>query len=166
LMVENTLDWMAGQAIQLVWQTGKLYYDRYEKYNAKEGVRVQAFLNEMEDAYAAADIIISRAGASSISELCIVGKPTVFVPSPNVSEDHQTKNALAVVGENAAILLRESEEALFQTKLENLLNDENLQRTLSENIQKLALPNATKDIVDLVEELIEKKKRKTQNERP
>ena len=88
------------------------------------------------------------------------------MPSPNVSEDHQTKNALAVVGENAAILLRESEEALFQTKLENLLEDENLQRTLSENIQKLALPNATKDIVDLVEELIEKKKRKTQNERP
>jgi UDP-N-acetylglucosamine--N-acetylmuramyl-(pentapeptide) pyrophosphoryl-undecaprenol N-acetylglucosamine transferase len=88
------------------------------------------------------------------------------VPSPNVSEDHQTKNALAVVGENAAILLREREQALFQTKLENLLGDENLQRTLSENIQKLALPNATKDIVDLVEELIEKKKRKTQNERP
>ena len=81
--------------VQVVWQCGKLYFDQYKKYNELENVQVHAFLNNMDMAYAAADVIISRAGAISVSELCIVGKPTIFIPSPNVAEDHQTKNAMA-----------------------------------------------------------------------
>jgi UDP-N-acetylglucosamine--N-acetylmuramyl-(pentapeptide) pyrophosphoryl-undecaprenol N-acetylglucosamine transferase len=140
--------------VQVIWQTGKLYYDEFKKYNDLQGVQTHAFLNKMDLTYAAADILISRAGAGSISELCIVGKPVVFIPSPNVAENHQTKNALAVVEKNAALLLEESEIEIFQTMFTELLNDENLQKKLSENIKKLALPNATKDIVTEIEKLI------------
>ena len=87
-----------------MWQCGKLYADDYNKYNSNKDVQVHAFLNRMDLAYAAADVVISRAGASSVSELCVVGKPVIFIPSPNVSEDHQTKNAMAISEKNAALL--------------------------------------------------------------
>ncbi len=147
-LIENELDWLVSQGVQVIWQTGKLYYEEYKKYDKKEGVQTHAFLNKMDLTYAAADVIISRAGAGSISELCIVGKPTVFIPSPNVSEDHQTKNAQAVVDKNAAILLKESELERFQIVFSNLLTNTERQQELSKNIKKLALPNATKHIVD------------------
>ena len=147
-LIESELDWLVSQGVQVIWQTGKLYYEEYKKYDKKEGVQTHAFLNKMDLTYAAADVIISRAGAGSISELCIVGKPTVFIPSPNVSEDHQTKNAQAVVDKNAAILLKESELERFQIVFSNLLTNTERQQELSENIKKLALPNATKNIVD------------------
>ena len=153
-LIEKHIKWLVSNNVQVIWQTGKLYYDEFKKYDELEGVQTYAFLNRMDLTYAAADILISRAGASSISELCIVGKPVIFIPSPNVAEDHQTKNALAVVNNNAALLLKESELEMFQTMFKELLDNEKLQETLSENIKKLALPNATKDIVKEIEKLI------------
>ncbi|WP_298366343.1 undecaprenyldiphospho-muramoylpentapeptide beta-N-acetylglucosaminyltransferase [uncultured Lutibacter sp.] len=153
-LIEKHIKWLVENEIQVIWQTGKLYYEEFKKYDDLEGVKTYAFLNRMDLTYAAADILISRAGASSISELCIVGKPVIFIPSPNVAEDHQTKNALSVVNKNAALLLRESELEMFKTMFSELINDEILSEKLSKNIKKLALPNATKDIVKEIEKLI------------
>ncbi|MBN4083030.1 undecaprenyldiphospho-muramoylpentapeptide beta-N-acetylglucosaminyltransferase [bacterium AH-315-A23] len=153
-LIEKHINWLVSKNVQVIWQTGKLYYEEFKKYNELEGVQTHAFLNRMDLTYAAADILISRAGASSISELCIVGKPVIFIPSPNVAEDHQTKNALAVVNKNAALLLKESELKMFQIMFGEVLNDEELQQKLSKNIKELALPNATKDIVKEIEKLM------------
>jgi UDP-N-acetylglucosamine--N-acetylmuramyl-(pentapeptide) pyrophosphoryl-undecaprenol N-acetylglucosamine transferase len=108
----------------------------------------------MDLAYAAADIIISRAGAGSISELCIVGKPVIFIPSPNVAEDHQTKNAMAVSDKKAALLLKESALHNFEKIFKDLLDDPVKQKELAKNIKLLALPSATEDIANEVEKLI------------
>ncbi len=156
-LIENNLDWLIENNLQIIWQIGKLYEQDYSKYNDTKNVQTHTFLNKMDVAYAAADFIISRAGAGSISELCIVGKPTIFIPSPNVAEDHQTKNAQAVVDKNAAILIKEKDSDIFQTVFKELLENEDKQFTLSENIKKLALPNATKNIVNEVEKLLNKK---------
>ena len=153
-LIEKHIHWLVENKVQVIWQTGKLYYDEFKKYDALEGVQTHAFLNRMDLTYAAADFIISRAGAGSISELCIVGKPVIFIPSPNVAEDHQTKNALSVVTKNAALLLKESELNMFQNMFLELKNDEELQQKLSKNIKALALPNATIDIVIEIEKLI------------
>ena len=115
-----------------------------------------AFLNKMDLAYAASDIIISRAGASSVSELCIVGKPVIFIPSPNVAEDHQTKNAKSIADKHGAILFKESELETFPIVFETLLKDKGKQQSLSESIKELALPTATTDIVNEIERLIKK----------
>ena len=155
-LLESQINWLVDNNVQVIWQTGKLYYDEYKHFDSLSGVKVVEFINKMDLAYAATDMIISRAGAGSISELCIVGKPVVFIPSPNVSEDHQTKNALAVVDKNAAILMRENELNGFQKQFESLLNDEKKQQELSKNIKLLALPKATEHIVNEVEKLINK----------
>lgn len=154
-LIEKELPFFKENDVQLIWQTGKLYIDNYEKYGAEEHVQTYSFLNRMDLAYAASDIIISRAGASSVSELCIVGKPVVFIPSPNVSEDHQTKNAQAITSKSAGILIKESDlESHFKTECKNLIDDEVLRSSLSGEIKKLALVNATRDIVDEIEKLI------------
>lgn len=111
----------------------------------------------MDLAYATADIVISRAGASSVSELCVVGKPVIFIPSPNVSEDHQTKNALAISEKNAAILIREKDlESTFETQFSALMASESKQIELSTNIKNLALKQATQTIADEIEKLLNK----------
>ncbi|WP_370424968.1 undecaprenyldiphospho-muramoylpentapeptide beta-N-acetylglucosaminyltransferase [Tenacibaculum dicentrarchi] len=153
-LIQANLDFFKAQNVQLIWQCGKLYIDDYKRYNNLENVQVHAFLNKMDLAYAAADFIISRAGASSVSELCIVGKPTVFIPSPNVAEDHQTKNAKAIVDKNGAILVVEKELTEFPKVLKGLLKDTEKQADLSKKMKKLALPKATKDIVNEIEKLI------------
>ncbi len=153
-LIEQHIEWLINNDIQVIWQTGKLYYGEFKKYDTSQGVQTHDFLNRMDLTYAAADFIISRAGASSISELCIVGKPVVLIPSPNVAENHQTKNALAVVNRNAALLLKESEINMFQNIFKALVSKEELQQTLSRNIKKLAFPNATKDIVKEIEKLM------------
>lgn len=154
-LIEKELDFLLSQNIQIIWQCGKLYLNDYSKYNEKENVQVVAFIDRMDLVYAAADVVISRSGASSVSELCIVGKPTIFIPSPNVAEDHQTKNAKAISDKNGAILIRESElEAQFETVFSDLISSENKQAELSQNIKKLAKPNATKDIVEEIVKLI------------
>jgi UDP-N-acetylglucosamine--N-acetylmuramyl-(pentapeptide) pyrophosphoryl-undecaprenol N-acetylglucosamine transferase len=127
----------------------------YSKYNEKDNVQVVAFIDRMDLVYAAADVVISRSGASSVSELCIVGKPTIFIPSPNVAEDHQTKNAKAISDKNGAILIKESElETQFETIFSDLNSNESKQVELSQNIKKLAKPNATKDIVEEIMKLV------------
>ena len=153
-LVGKQLDFFVKHDVQLLWQTGKFYYEQY-KHLASNSVQVMAFIDQMDLAYAAADIIISRAGAGSVSELCIVGKATVFIPSPNVAEDHQTKNALAITAENAAVLIRENElDQKFETELELLLQDKEQREALGAAIKALALPDATKHIVDEVEKLL------------
>ncbi len=155
-LIEHNIEWLVENRVQVIWQTGKLYYDDYKHFKELEGVQTFEFINTMDLAYAAADIIISRAGAGSISELCIVGKPVIFIPSPNVAEDHQTKNALAIVNKNAAIMINEDELSTFNQQFENLLNSEEKQVELSKNIKQLALPNATQLIANEVENLIHK----------
>ncbi len=153
-LISNALAVFHKENIQVIWQCGKLYEEQY-KVESKGTIQVHAFLNRMDLAYAAADVVVSRSGALSVSELCLVGKPVIFIPSPNVAEDHQTKNALAISEKDAAILLRETDaDTLFNKTLADLLNDETLQKTLSQNIKKLAKPNATKAIVDEVVKLI------------
>ena len=154
-LIEKELDFLLSQNIQIIWQCGKLYLNDYSKYNEKENVQVVAFIDRMDLVYAAADVVISRSGASSVSELCIVGKPTIFIPSPNVAEDHQTKNAKAISDKNGAILIKESElETQFETIFSDLISNESKQSELSQNIKKLAKPNATKDIVEEIIKLI------------
>ena len=153
--VNDNLDFFKAEGVQLIWQTGKLYYEQYKHKASGNAIQVKAYINQMDMAYAAADVILSRSGASSVSELCIVGKPTIFVPSPNVAEDHQTKNAQAIVDEEAAILIKEENlYRTFNTVFKDLLSDKEKQEDLSRNITKLALVNATKDIVDEIEKLI------------
>ena len=156
-LIEKELNTILAQNVQIIWQCGKLYFEEYKKYNS-ENVQVVAFIERMDFVYAAADIIISRAGASSVSELCIVGKPVIFIPSPNVAEDHQTKNAKAIVDKKGAILLKESQlDSEFSLVFEALLKDAEKQKQLSENIKELALPEATQQIADEVVKLIRKK---------
>ncbi|MCW1147286.1 undecaprenyldiphospho-muramoylpentapeptide beta-N-acetylglucosaminyltransferase [Flavobacterium lacisediminis] len=154
-LIEKELDFLLSQNIQIIWQCGKLYLNDYSKYNEKDNVQVVAFIDRMDLVYAAADVVISRSGASSVSELCIVGKPTIFIPSPNVAEDHQTKNAKAISDKNGAILIKESElETQFETIFSDLISNESKKSELSQNIKKLAKPNATKDIVEEIIKLI------------
>ena len=153
-LIASELRFFEQMQLQLLWQCGKLYHQDYEKYNSVE-VKVVPFINEMDKAFAAADIIISRAGASSVSELCIVGKPVLFIPSPNVAEDHQTKNAMALVNQEAALMLKESDlEVKFEQVFKALVGSKTQMQALSNNIQKLAMPKATEHIVDEIEKLL------------
>ncbi len=154
--IEKNLKSILKNDIQIIWQTGKLYFEDYKKYDEIMGVQTHEFIQKMDFLYAAADVIISRAGAGSISELCIVGKPVIFIPSPNVAEDHQTKNALSVTKNDAAIMIKESELEKFENTLLNLIKDEEKQKILSRNIIKMALPDATKNIVAEVEKLLKR----------
>lgn len=147
--------------IQLVWQTGKTYYETAKtavlKYEGK-GIKAFDFIQKMDYAYAVADIVISRAGASSVSELCLVKKPVILIPSPNVAEDHQTKNAMALVTYNAAIIIKDNEarEKLCAEGIK-LVKDEEACFKLSENISRLALPDSAIVIANEVIRLINNK---------
>jgi UDP-N-acetylglucosamine--N-acetylmuramyl-(pentapeptide) pyrophosphoryl-undecaprenol N-acetylglucosamine transferase len=154
-LIEKEIYNIVSKDIQIIWQCGKLYYHDYNHFTDGKVVQVMSFIDRMDLVYAAADFVISRAGASSVSELCLVGKPVIFIPSPNVSEDHQTKNAKAIVEKKGAILIKESElDSTFEPIFSDLVFNENLQKELSENIKKLAKPNATKDIVEQIIKLI------------
>ncbi|NNK86841.1 MAG: undecaprenyldiphospho-muramoylpentapeptide beta-N-acetylglucosaminyltransferase [Flavobacteriaceae bacterium] len=154
-LIEEKLEFFQTQNVQLIWQCGKLYYDQYKTFDKTEDVQVHAFLNNMALAYAAADIIISRAGASSVSELCIVGKPVIFIPSPNVAEDHQTKNARAIVEQGGALIIKEEDlDVDFENEFSTLVNSKEKQEHLASGIKKLALVDATSDIADEVEKLL------------
>ena len=153
-LISSNLSFFQENEVQILWQCGKFYYDEY-KEKQTEMVQVHPFIENMKDAYAVADVIISRAGASSVSELCVVGKPVIFVPSPNVAEDHQTKNAQAIADEKAAILIKETElKDNFQKIFLEIFNDKQKRKILSENIKALAKPNATKQIVDEIIKII------------
>ena len=152
------LDLLILSNVQLIWQTGKVYYESVKAQIANKDlrkVRLFDFLKEMDLAYAAAHVIVSRAGALSISELCLVGKPTVLVPSPNVAEDHQTKNALALVKEDAACMIedKDAKEKLIEEVIK-LIGDEKRCQKLGERIGKLGRPEAASDIVKEIEKLL------------
>lgn len=154
-LIAKEVDWLLSQGVQIIWQCGKLYFEEYKHFGNKQEVQVLSFIDRMDLVYAAADIVISRSGASSVSELCLVGKPVLFIPSPNVAEDHQTKNAQAIVDKHGAILIKENElDSQFKIVFEALLNDRGKQESLIENIKALALPNATKQIVDEIMKLV------------
>ncbi|MBQ1874153.1 MAG: undecaprenyldiphospho-muramoylpentapeptide beta-N-acetylglucosaminyltransferase [Paludibacteraceae bacterium] len=153
--IKAALPELSKTKIHVVWQTGKVYYDQchaaWEKAGSPKNIECLAFLNDMPDRYATADLVISRAGASSISELCLLGKPAVLVPSPNVAEDHQTHNAMALVRRDAAVLVTDKEagEKLISTALE-LINDSKQLKTLHENVLQLAEPDSAKRIAEEV----------------
>jgi UDP-N-acetylglucosamine--N-acetylmuramyl-(pentapeptide) pyrophosphoryl-undecaprenol N-acetylglucosamine transferase len=155
-LMAKEIDFLLSNNLQIIWQCGNLYLSEYKQFSEVENVQVISFIDRMDLIYAAADFVISRAGASSVSELCLVGKPTLFIPSPNVAEDHQTKNAKAITDKNGALLLKESElDEKFESVFNKLIRDENLQKALGENMRQLAKPNATRDIVEEIVKLIQ-----------
>ena len=153
----NGIDKLQDSEIQLIWQTGKLDFQKIQNQapNNQKGIHITEFIYDMKTAYAAADIIVSRAGAMAISELSLVGKPAILVPFPFAAEDHQTKNAKSLVEKTAAEMLSDEEvpENLIQKAID-LVQDENKRNELSGNIKTLARPNATKEIVDIILNLI------------
>lgn len=153
--VKNNIDQILGKNgdVQLVWQVGKFYYDEYSKLNVdkNKAIRILPFIDRMDHAYAVADLVISRAGAISISELCLSGKACILAPSPNVAEDHQTKNAINLVEKNAAMLIKDSElDKNLGSMISDLIHDEKKLSELRNNISKLGRPNAAKTIAELV----------------
>lgn len=152
---------LMNEGIKVVWQTGKVYYEKckaaWEAAGSPANIECLDFLSDMPDRYANADLVISRAGASSISEICLLGKPAILVPSPNVAEDHQTHNAMALVNKDAAVLVRDAEaaEKLIATALE-LLNDPKRLKTLQTNVLKLAQKDSAKRIAEEVIALAKK----------
>lgn len=154
------IDEFAKSDIQIIWQTGKYYYDSIMK--SLEGknypdIHPMAFVKRMDLAYKAADVVVSRSGALSVSELCLAAKPVLFIPSPNVAEDHQTKNAMALVSKGAADILKDAEaEAKFFDSVSSLCNNQQLREQYSANIAKLAVKNSADliaaDIVGMIRE--------------
>ncbi len=158
--IDANLQLFADNDIQLIWQTGKLYTEQAKKRVAEvgyKGISSLDFIADMDLAYAVADVVISRAGALAVSELCLVKKPAILVPLPSAAEDHQTKNAMSLVSYNAAILVKDNEakEHLVQDAIA-LVNDQEQMDKLSRNIEKLAFANATETIVSEVMKLINK----------
>lgn len=146
--------------VQVLWQCGKLYYDSLmERVKGKDltGIHITQFISRMDFAYSIADLIVSRAGALSVSELCLVKKPTILVPSPNVAEDHQTHNAMSLVSKDAAILVKDVDAGatLVNAAIE-LISNKVLQEDLKVNIAKLGKPNATRDIVEEIKKIAKK----------
>lgn len=158
--VLSFLGFIEDNDCQLIWQTGKYFYEiAVKEVNDKKykNIKVFEFINQMDMAYTAADIIISRAGAIAISELCIVGKPVILIPSPNVAEDHQTKNAMALVDKNAAVLVKDiNARKQLKEVLNQLLSDNNKMELLSKQINSLAYPDAADKIAEVVISLIKK----------
>ncbi len=157
--VLKNIDFIAKSGVRFIWQTGAIYYERILnelKDKKPENLHVHQFISRMDLAYSVAGVVISRAGAGTISELCLVGIPSILVPSPNVAEDHQTKNAMALVEKEAALMIRDNEidEKLMQEAV-LLINDEKKCKELAVQIKTLAKPNATKDIVDEVEKILQ-----------
>lgn len=151
---------IAKNDIQLVWQTGKLYVDEAAKAVAdyqNKGIKTMPFISKMDYAYAVADVVVSRAGAMSVSELSIAAKPTIFIPLPSAAEDHQTKNAMALVNHNAALLVKDAEakETLIPTLID-LIKDEEEQKKIAANVAKMAFTDSTNIIADEVLKLVKR----------
>ncbi len=157
--IRAKLDLIRSSGVQFLWQTGKIYYQEIEAElagNPTGNVHLLEFIQRMDLAFAVADLVISRAGAGTISELCVVGKPAILVPSPNVAEDHQTANARALSDQGAAVLVKDAEvgDRLVEEAL-SLVKDRGRLADLAENIKKMATPLATKDIVEVIASLID-----------
>ena len=158
-MILNHLHFFRENKIQLLWQTGRWMYDEavraVENAGVGEWVKVHQFISRMDMAYAAADVVISRAGAIAISELCLVGKPVVLIPSPNVAEDHQTKNALALVDRGAALMVRDADcDNQCLPRVLELFESPAKREAMSAAIQRLAVRGAADKIVDQIAKLV------------
>jgi UDP-N-acetylglucosamine--N-acetylmuramyl-(pentapeptide) pyrophosphoryl-undecaprenol N-acetylglucosamine transferase len=154
--IDAHLDALVSGGRQLVWQTGKLYYEQAQQRAAAFGDRVKVFefIREMDKAYAAADLVISRAGALAIAELCIVARPVVFVPYPFAAEDHQTSNAQALVQRQAALMIKDSEvKEQLMNKLQQLLGDDAMQQEMSRQLKQMAVKDADERIARYVLEI-------------
>ena len=166
--VMHSMEKIKSSDVQFIWQTGKFYINEAKECYKAEGnpemIHTTDFISNMNAAYTAADLVVSRAGAGSISEFCLLGKPVVLVPSPNVAEDHQTKNAMALVDKGAAVYIKDSEaeEKLITTAIE-LVNDEKKLKALSENIKKLAFSNSANIIAEEVCKLADKYKNENEH---
>jgi len=146
-LIYNNLDYIKSKEIILIWQCGKLYYDLYKDQSSEDFI-IHDFILDIDTVYYSSDIIIARSGALTLSELAIVGKPSILIPSPNVAEDHQYYNAKAVSDLDGAICLVEKEaDLLFKSKLDMLIKDEDYRKKIASNISKLASPNASSEIV-------------------
>ena len=153
------IDKLIDAKVQVIWQTGRMYYDEVKAQVSNRDlrkIRIHDFLKQMDLAYAASDVVISRAGALAISELCLAKRPSILVPSPNVAEDHQTKNAMSLVNEQAAMMIRDVDAGaqLIDAALK-LMYDEQQCQKFAVNINKLGKPNATEEIVNEIEKLIQ-----------
>lgn len=158
--VINALGEFDEHNIQVIWQCGKFYADICKKALEESGIKnivMSPFIGEMDMAYRAADLVVSRAGASSISELQLLGKPAILIPSPNVAEDHQTKNAMALTSKNAAILIKDADcPELLGKEVIRVIENDVILKELAENVAKMALSNAAEHIVDEVERIIKR----------
>jgi UDP-N-acetylglucosamine--N-acetylmuramyl-(pentapeptide) pyrophosphoryl-undecaprenol N-acetylglucosamine transferase len=149
-VLANADAWLAMEDVTLIWQVGTYYYDRYKNgpLSGKKDIKIVSFIEDMDLAYSAADVVVCRAGALTISELAVLGKAAILVPSPNVAEDHQTKNTMALVKKKAAILVKDSEvEKVIANEVRALLNDEITRHSLQNNIRYFARPEAASQIV-------------------
>ena len=156
--IAGCFELLIQSGIQIIWQTGKSYTPTFANWGGREGVRMSPFIVRMDLAYAAADVVVSRAGAISLSELAIARKPCILVPSPNVAEDHQTKNAMALVKKDAALLVRDAEaKQKLGAEIISLINDPVKQNKLSENIAKLGYPDAAEAIAREVIKITQQK---------
>ena len=152
-LVATQLELFNSLDLDVIWQCGKLYFDRYQQL-ATDRIKIYPFIKEMNLLYSIADIIISRAGAASVSELCLVGKTTLLIPSPNVAENHQFHNANALVRQNAAILIEEKDlDQSFETVFRAVVESPKKQLELKKNIRLMAKPEATKEIIKMINNL-------------
>ena len=156
--VKSNLQKLAANDIQVIWQTGKGFYKEAKEYVIDKhynGVRVYDFIAKMDYCYSLADLVVSRAGAIAVSELCLVKKPVILIPSPNVAEDHQTKNAMALVNHNAAVLIGDNEaNDKLGTSVVELMNNAEKTDQLKKNIAALGFTNAAEAIVSLIDDLV------------
>ncbi len=157
-MANNTDLLKATDEIQVIWQAGKFYHAEYQKSATAQldNVRQMEFIDRMDLAYAAADVVICRAGALTISELCLVGKAAIFIPSPNVTGDHQTKNAMALIRNEAAQMLKDKDGNQMIEKAITLLKDDAARTELETNIRRMAKPNAAEEIVTTLRSILRK----------
>jgi UDP-N-acetylglucosamine--N-acetylmuramyl-(pentapeptide) pyrophosphoryl-undecaprenol N-acetylglucosamine transferase len=158
MAMEQNAEFIGNQSdVQILWQCGRLYDDDFKNGKAAQlpNVQMRPFIDRMDLAYAVADVVIARAGALTISELCLAGNPSVLVPSPNVAEDHQTKNAMALVERHAAVLVKDSQASseMLQTAF-SILNNGKKANELRQNILAIGKPNAAKDIADVIKSVV------------
>ena len=154
-LIRSNLDFFKKLNLQVLWQCGSIYYKKYSEISSKN-IFIKPFISNMDKLYAAADFIISRAGAGTISELCCIGKPILLIPSPNVTANHQYHNALALMKEKAALMIEEKElEENFQKKLSLLIGNKSIQKQIKENLRRLSKPDATQKILNEIIEIHE-----------
>ncbi len=156
-VILKNANWFVENDIQLIWQTGNLYYEKckFSDQILGENACITPFISDMANAFASADLIVSRAGAIAISEICALGKPSILIPSPNVTEDHQKKNALALVERRAALMVEEKYiDSTLIKKIEQTINNDSNLIELGKNCKQMSYPNATEKIVTAIDSLL------------